>query len=95
MARFSFGEKMLAKHDARNLGARSKPTINPLMVRGKPYVVRKGVDDLAKAVERISKNFDRVTSFRELRVVTKTERERENQRRSEEMEARQNEESKP
>lgn len=65
--------------------------INPLLLSGTPQVRRRGVDDLAKAVQRISKNFDRVTSLRGLRVITKTEWQQENERLRQEIEARQDE----
>jgi hypothetical protein len=42
-------------------------------------VLRRGIDELAKSVEKISKRFDRVTTPRELRVITKTERQRESE----------------
>ncbi len=57
----------------------TKWKINPLLVSGSPQVLRRGIDELAKSVEKISKRFDRVTTPRELRVITKTERQRESE----------------
>lgn len=67
----------------------TKWRINPLLLSGAPQVMRRGMDDLAKAVDRIAKRFDRVTTPRELRVATKTERQRENERLRAEIEAEQ------
>lgn len=69
----------------------TKWKINPLLLSGAPQVARRGMDDLAKAVQRISKNFDRVTSLRGLRVITKTEWRQENERWRKEIEAEQDE----
>lgn len=63
--------------------------INPLLLSGAPQVARRSIDDLAKAVQRISKNFDRVTSLQGLRVITKTEWRQENERLRAEREAEQ------
>lgn len=52
---------------------------NPLLLQNKPFVRRKGLEDLAKHLERLSRNFDRVIRSGELRVATKTERKRESE----------------
>ena len=65
----------------------TKWTINPLRLSGAPHVRRRGMNDLAESVEKIARNFDRVTGFRELRVVTKTEQRQENERLRAQMEA--------
>lgn len=66
-------------------------TINPLRLSGAPHVVRRGMNELVKAVETISKNVDRVTTLRELRVITRTEQHQENERLRAELEARRTE----
>lgn len=61
--------------------------INPLRLSGAPHVRRRGIDDLAKSVEKMSKNLDRVTQSRRLRVMTQTEQRRENERLRKEIES--------
>ena len=58
----------------------TKWKVNPLLVSGAPQITRKGMDDLVKSVEKISKRFDRVTSLKELKVSTLIERRQENER---------------
>lgn len=65
--------------------------INPLLLSGAPQVARRSIDELTKAVQRISKNFDRVTSLRGLRVITKTEWRQENEQLRKEAATEQNE----
>lgn len=61
-------------------------TINPLRLSGAPHVKRGGQHEIAKALEKISKKVDRVTSLRGLRVITRTEMQQENEQRWEEIE---------
>lgn len=66
-------------------------TINPLLLSGAPQVARRGMDDLTKALQRISKNLDKVTSLRGLRMITRAEWRQENERWKKEIEAGQDE----
>jgi hypothetical protein len=61
--------------------------INPLLLRNKPYVRRRSMDDLVRHVEKLSKNFERVIWAGELRVATKTERKAEAEELRAQMEA--------
>lgn len=55
---------------------------NPLLFKGRGYIRRYGMHDLAKAVKAMSDDFHKVAGpgFGELRVSTKTERRREAER---------------
>lgn len=62
-------------------------TINPLRLSGTPHVKRKGEHEIAKAVERISKDLHRVISLRGLKVISRTEQREEAKRLREQLEA--------
>ncbi|MGI8860708.1 MAG: hypothetical protein ACR2HO_11265 [Rubrobacteraceae bacterium] len=62
-------------------------TINPLRLSGTPQVKRRGEHEIAKAVERISKDLHRVVSLRGLKVISRTEQREEDKRFQEQMEA--------
>lgn len=66
----------------------TKWTINPLRISGTPHVRRRGENEIAKAIERISKDIHKAMSLRGLKVITRTEEREENQRRREQMETR-------
>jgi len=55
-------------------------TINPLRLSGTPQVKRRGEHEIAKAVERISKDIHRVVTFHGLKVITRSEQREENRR---------------
>lgn len=62
-------------------------TINPLRISGTPHVKRRGNNEIAKAIESISKDLHKVVSLQGLKVISKTERRRENERVQRQLEA--------
>lgn len=62
-------------------------TINPLRISGTPHVKRRGENEIAKSLENISKDLHRVVSLRGLKVITKTEQFREDERMRKQLEA--------
>lgn len=62
-------------------------TINPLRLSGMPHVKRRGENEIAKAVESISKDLHRVVSLRGLKVISRTEQREEDRRFREQMDA--------
>lgn len=61
-------------------------TINPLRLSGTPHIRRRGENEIAKAVERISKDLHRVASLRGLKVISRTEQREEDRRFQEQIE---------
>ncbi|MBA3390108.1 MAG: hypothetical protein M3397_09260 [Actinomycetota bacterium] len=62
-------------------------TINPLRLSGTPHVKRRGENEIAKAVESISKDLHRVVSLRGLKIISRTEQREEDRHLQEQTEA--------
>lgn len=62
-------------------------TINPLRLSGAPHVKRRGENEIARAVESMSKDIHRVISRRGLKVISRTEQREEDRQLRERMEA--------